>query len=95
MKWRAFGVMAIALAAQNAMAMDWSWKNLSKLNDPAGTPTVRAAKVATQGLSRQEMTQRLAALRLAEVKGRSTMGGEQRIILRREIKLLEIGLESK
>jgi hypothetical protein len=97
MKWRAFGVaiLSAAAAATSAEATDWSWKNLSKLNDPAGTPTVRAAKVATQGLSRQEMTQRLAALRLAEVKSRSTMGGEQRIILRREIKLLEIGLESK
>jgi hypothetical protein len=91
-KWY-LGVFAMALISTPTIAADWN--KLSKLNDPPGMPSVRAAKVATQGMSRQEMTQRLAVLRLAEKKGRSAMGGEQRSILRREIKLLELGLENK
>jgi hypothetical protein len=95
MKWRLLtGLMSLGLLLSSPSQAN-NWKELNKLCDPPGTPSVRAAKVATQGMSRQEMTQRLAALRLAEKKGRSAMGGEQRSILRREIKLLELGLENK
>ena len=69
-----------------------NWKELSKLNDPAGQPSVRAALVANQGLSIEAMTRKLAQLKAALGKGRSTATGEQISILKREIALIEIAL---
>lgn len=74
------------------MSYGTNWKELSKLNDPAGQPSVKAALVATQGLSIEAMTRKLAQLKAALGKGRSTATGEQISILKREIALIEIAL---
>lgn len=70
------------------------WKELSMRNDPPGMPSVRAAKVATQGMSRAEMTAKLAQFHLA-LKFDKTADSVARSVLRREINLLIVALENK
>ena len=71
-----------------------SWNTLSASNDPPGRPSVRAAKVATQGMSRAEMTAKLAHFNLA-LKRDKQAAAESRSVIRREIALIEVALENK
>lgn len=88
-------IATILLTVVSAPTHGIEWQKLNTLNDPPGRPTVKAAKAATNGMSRQEMTQNLARLRLAEVKGRSTANGTALHMLRREIQLIEVALENR
>lgn len=71
-----------------------NWSELSKLNDPAGRPSVRAAMVATQGMSRAEMIRKLAQFRLALAKDKSA-DSTARSVLKREAALLQVAVEEQ
>lgn len=85
-------ILSTAILSQTCYGTSWS--ELSKLNDPAGRPSVRAAKVATQGMSRVEMIQKLAQFRLALAKDKSA-DSTARSVLRREAALLQVALEEQ
>jgi hypothetical protein len=85
-------VLSAAIQFQTCYGTNW---NTQFHNDPPGTPSVKAALVATQGMKRQEIVARLALLRHAWGKGRSTADGDSIRILKREIMLLEVALENK
>ena len=70
------------------------WKELSKVNEPPGRPSVRAAKVATQGLHPIQMQTKLVQFRRALARDK-TSDSVARSVLRREIALLEVALEAK
>lgn len=76
-------------------AQEAKWQQLSATCDPPGRPSVRAARIATQGLRRDEMWTRLNTLLVARQKGRSTANGSALAILKREIELLEVALEDR
>jgi hypothetical protein len=71
------------------------WQSLSKVNDPPGMPSVRAALVATQGMTKAQIAAKRAHLAAVLKKGRSTAYGEQVAILTREVNLLTVALEAK
>lgn len=84
-------ILSTAILLQTCSGISWS--ELSKLNDPPGRPSVRAAKVATQGMSRAEMIRKLAQFRLALAKDKSAEP-ESRSVLKREAALIQVALEN-
>ena len=58
-------------------------------------PSVRAALVATQGMTKAQIAAKRAHLAAVLKKGRSTAYGEQVAILTREVNLLTVALENK
>lgn len=72
-----------------------NWTELSKVNDPPGMPSVKAALVATQGMTKAQIAAKRAQLVVVLKKGRSTAYGEQVAILTREVNLLTVALDNK
>jgi hypothetical protein len=85
----------LMMGTTSAFGIDWN--RLSKLNDPPGRPTVRAAKVATQGMHPIQMQTKIVQFRraLRDTKVAKPGDSTARSVLRREIALLEVALENK
>ena len=71
------------------------WKSLSRLNDPPGRPSVRAAKVATQGMDRIDMIHARHKLTTALTRAHRDTDPVAKGILKREILLIEVAMEGK
>ena len=84
--------LCLMMGTTSAFGIDWN--SLSKLNDPPGRPSVRAAKVATQGMHPIQIQTRIVQYRRALATDK-TSSATARSVLRREIALLEIALENK
>ncbi len=76
-----------------AQSQEVNWKKLGATCDPPGRPSVKAAKIATQGMTRLQMTRKLAQFRLALSVDKAA-NSTARSVLRREVQLIEIALEN-
>jgi hypothetical protein len=77
-----------------ASATPTDWQTLGKLNDPPGRPSVRAAKVATQGMHPIQIQTRVVQFKRA-LRDSPRADSVARSVLRREIALLEVALENR
>jgi hypothetical protein len=86
-----FGILV--LVTTPVAATDWN--ELSKLNDPPGRPTLKAAKVATQGMTQREIYSRWLKFSNLQKYGSHHTNGSVRDIFKREVELLEVAMEGK
>ena len=66
------------------------WKQLSKLNEPPGQPSIRAARVATAHLSREQIREKHFRLVMLYREASAKANGTALQILKREIQLLHL-----
>ena len=87
-------MVAICTASATSLAAD-DWRTLSKLNDPPGRPSLKAARVATQGMDRIDMIHLKHKLTTALTRAHPDTDPVAKGILKREILLIEVAMEGK